>query len=83
MPAAGVPERMPVEGSKVTPAGSVPATDRVGAGNPVATTVWLPALPMLKLAVAALVIAGASLTVSVNAWVASGGVPLLAAIERG
>ena len=59
MPAAGVPERTPVAAVKVTPLGKVPVSDSVGAGEPVAVTVKLPALPTVNVAELALVIAGA------------------------
>src|SRR5436189_256528 len=55
-PAVGVPESAPVAGLKVTPAGSAPATDRVGTGKPVATTLWVLAEPNWKVAALALVI---------------------------
>src|SRR5579884_3689278 len=50
----------------------------VGAGKPVAATVKLPAEPAVKVALLPLVKVGASLTVRVKVWVASGEVPLLA-----
>ena len=40
------------------PAGSVPVCDTVGAGKPVVVTVNVPAVPTVKVVVAALVIAG-------------------------
>ena len=67
--AAGVPLSTPLE-ERVTPAGSAPDSVNVAAGKPVATAVKLPAVPVLKVAVAALVIAGAWFTVSVNDWLA-------------
>ena len=42
----------------------------------------LPAVPTEKVVLAALVIAGAWLTVSVNSWVALGVIPLLAVMVR-
>jgi hypothetical protein len=66
VPAAGVPLRTPVAGVNVTPAGNVPVSANVGAGNPVAVTVKVPAAPTLKVALFALVIIGASFTVSVK-----------------
>jgi hypothetical protein len=66
VPAAGVPLRTPVAGVNVTPAGSVPVSPNVGAGNPVAVTVKVPAAPTLKVALFALVIIGAWSTVSVK-----------------
>jgi hypothetical protein len=71
VPASGVPEITPVVKSNVTPPGSGPASVNVGAGKPVAVTVKLPSEPTVNVVAAALVIAGASLTVSVNDWVAS------------
>ena len=43
----------------VTPVGSVPVSANVGAGEPVALHVNDPAVPAVKVAVAALVMAGA------------------------
>ena len=62
MPAAGVPARVAVPSPlsvKVTPAGRVPVSDRVAVGNeaPV-VTVKVPAVPAVKVAAAALVMAG-------------------------
>ncbi len=42
-----------------TPVGSAPETASAGVGEPVAVTVKLPAVPTLKVAAFALVIAGA------------------------
>ena len=64
--AAGVPLSNPAV-VKVTPAGSVPTSLKVGAGNPVAVTWNDPAAPTLNAALAALVMAGAWLIVSVAA----------------
>lgn len=77
VPAAGVPDKMPVPGVKVTPAGRrMPVMERVGVGEPVAVTTKLPPTPSVKLAVLGLVIAEASLTVILKFCVASGNVPL-------
>ena len=56
----------------VTPLGSAPVSLSVGAGNPVAVTVNVPAVPTVNVVLFALVIAGAWLTVSVKLCVASG-----------
>src|SRR5206468_9998818 len=61
-PAAGVPDNTPVVGSKVRPLGTVPVTDSVGVGVPVAVTVKESARPTLKVAALALVMAGATFT---------------------
>jgi len=61
VPAAGVPSRVPVPfapGAKVTPEGSVPDSDTVGVGEPVAVTVKLPLVPTVKVVASALVNAG-------------------------
>jgi hypothetical protein len=68
---------------KVTPAGKAPASLSVGAGVPVAVTVNAPAVPVEKLAVFALVIAGAVFTVSVKLCVAFGVIPFCAVIVIG
>ncbi len=60
-----------------------PVLVSAGAGVPVVVTVKLPALPTTNVAVLALVIAGAWLTVSVNAWLADEPTPLLAVIVSG
>ena len=80
LPAVGVPESMPVAASKVTPEGraSDGSSPSVGAGKPVAVTVWVPAVPTVKVVLAGLVIAGTWSTWRVKAWVASGLTPLLA-----
>jgi hypothetical protein len=52
-----------------SPVGSVPVSVTVGAGEPVVVTVYVPATPVLNVAVDALVIVGASALVSVNDWV--------------
>ena len=71
---------------KVTPVGRVaPPSERVvavGKSWPV-VTVKVPAVPTVKVVEAALVIDGASLTVRVKDWVASGQVPLWAVMVKG
>jgi hypothetical protein len=69
---------MPVEALNVTPVGSAPDSVRVGAGLPVAVTVNVPGDPIVKVALEALVIAGAWVTVRVKFCVAFGATPLLA-----
>ena len=61
-----------------TPFGREPFSVKVGAGKPVAATVNVPFWPAVNVVEAALVIAGASFTVSVKSWVASGVTPLAA-----
>jgi len=55
---------------KVTPAGSVPKSDRVGVGEPVVVTVKEKAVPDLTVSDAELVKAGVWPTVNVKFWVA-------------
>ena len=75
--AAGVPEITPVVGSRPRPLGRVPVvTAKVGAGKPVAATVKLPAVPTVKVALAALVMVGDWPTVRVKVCVASVPTPL-------
>ena len=64
----------------MTPAGSAPVCVKTGAGAPVAVTVNVPALPVVKVVALALVITGAAppLTVSVKDWTAGTSTPLLA-----
>ena len=69
--------------AKVTPAGKVPVSLIDGVGLPVVVTVKVPAVPAVKVAVLALVIAGAWLTVRVKDWVASGCTPLAAVSVSG
>src|SRR6185312_17479982 len=81
--AVGVPASVAVPSPlsvKVTPDGSEPASVNVVAvGNPTwVVTVNVPAEPTAKVVWLALVIAGSSVTVSVNDCVAFGGMPLLA-----
>jgi hypothetical protein len=63
--AVGVPLSTPVEGSNVTPLGSVPLSDNVGTGNPAAVTLNDPALFKMKAVLAALVKDGGISTVTV------------------
>jgi hypothetical protein len=77
LPAAGVPLSVPVVAS-VTPLGSAPVSLMVGAGNPVAVTVNVPAVPTVKVVLVALVIAAGWFTVSVKVWTASAPAPLCA-----
>jgi hypothetical protein len=75
---AGDPLSTPVLGLNVTPDGRVPAVRlTVGDGDPVAVTVNDPATPTLKVALAALVITGATdaITVSVKFWETTGSTP--------
>jgi hypothetical protein len=57
--AAGVPLKIPVAGSKLTPAGNVPLRLNVGVGKPVAVTVNVSAVPTTNVVVGKLVTAGA------------------------
>jgi hypothetical protein len=68
---------------KVTPAGSVPVSLKVGAGNPEAVAWNAPAAPTVNAVLAALAIAGAWPIVSVKLWVAFDPTPLLAVIVIG
>jgi hypothetical protein len=61
---------------KVTPEGSAPVFENVGAGTPVAVTVNVPAVPTVNVALFALVIDGAEVIVYVKVWVALGVMPL-------
>ncbi|MEO8103316.1 MAG: hypothetical protein ABI790_12365, partial [Betaproteobacteria bacterium] len=62
-----MPLKTPVAGSNVRPAGSVPISDRVGASEPVAVILKLPAAPAVKVAVLAVVkVGGGTATTSVN-----------------
>ena len=89
MPGRGVPDSVAVPSrwsTRVTPAGKVPVLPIFGVGLPVAVTVKAPAVPAVKEAVLALVIAGArdtvavAVTVKVKDWMASGRTPLAAVI---
>src|ERR1019366_1666671 len=69
-PIVGVPLSTPVAAVNVTPEGRAPDSFRVGAGDPVAVTVNVPAVPTVKVVLLALVMAGAWFTVSVKLCVA-------------
>ena len=79
MPAAGVPLSVPVPlplSTNVTPAGSAaPPRASVGSGKPLVVTVNVPGVPTVNVVVAALVIAGASLTFNVKVCVPFGRTP--------
>ena len=66
--AAGVPLSTPA--ANVTPAGRVPDSLKVGAGNPDAITVNEPRLPTVNVVAAALVKVGTWPIVSLKLWVA-------------
>ena len=83
VPPAGVPESTPVVLFRVTPLGRVPVTPKVGAGSPEAMTVKLPALPAVKAAELAEVIAGAWVTLRVTGRLAELPMPLLALMVSG
>ena len=74
---------MPVAAVNVTPEGSAPDSESVGAGEPVAVTVNDPAVPAVKVALGALVIAGAWFTVRVKLCVALAPTPFCAVIVMG
>jgi hypothetical protein len=73
----GVPLRTPA--LNVTPVGSAPDLVKLGVGVPVAVTLKEPSVPSVKVALAALVMAGAcvadAFTVNVKFWVALGETP--------
>ena len=78
VPAPGVPLSMPAE-FKVTPLGSVPVSLKViVVGKPEAVTVNEPAVPVVKVVLAPLVIAGAWSIVNVKVCVAFGVTPFAA-----
>jgi hypothetical protein len=77
----GVPDKAPPE--NVTPVGSVPDSLIVGVGLPVAVTVNVPRVPVAKVVLLALVMAGAWFTVSVKFCVAAAPMPLVAVKEIG
>jgi hypothetical protein len=58
VPAAGLPDRTPVEESKDTPDGSAPDSATAGTGYPLAFTVKVLLTPSEKVAAALDVIAG-------------------------
>ena len=75
MPAAGVPASVAVPSPlsvNVTPEGSVPVSVTVVRAAGLVVTVNVPAVPTVKVVWSALVIAGASVTVSVKAAASSG-----------
>ena len=73
----------PVAALKVTPVGSgVTVSAKVGGGVPVAVTVKVPPVPAVNKALLALVIFGASSTVSVKVCVALVSTPLLAVMVK-
>ena len=79
LPAAGVPDSVAVPSplsSNSTPAGRLPPTDSSGVGIPLAMTVKLPGCPVLNVALAGLVIAGASPRMNTHAAPATGGLLL-------
>ena len=77
VPASGVPEMAPVAESKERPAGKLPSRLNVGTGKPPVVIVYVPGVPMVKVAVAAPLKLDASWMVSVMSCRASGGTPLL------
>jgi len=86
VPDAGVPLRVPVPlplSTNVTPLGIAPDSVRLGVGTPVACTVNDPAVPTVKLVLAALVKTGARFTVNVKLCVAGEPMPLLAVKRSG
>jgi hypothetical protein len=78
---AGVPLSTPA--ANVTPAGSVPVSLKVGAGNPDAVTVNEPGLPTVNVVAEALFRAGTWFIVNVKFWVAFEPTPLLAVMVMG
>src|SRR5262245_1299983 len=83
--AAGVPLNVPVPvplSTNVTPAGRTPLNVIAGGGKPLVVTVNDPAAPAMNIVLAALVIAGASFTISMNVCVAFGGMPFAAVNVR-
>ena len=86
VPAAGVPARVAVPSPlsvRVTPLGRAPVSDSDAVGLPDEVTVKVPALPTVKVVLAAEVMAGAASTVRVKDWEASGLVPLAAWMVNG
>ena len=70
VPARGVPLSTPVAVLKDTPPGRTPASDKVGAGEPLAVIVNVPGVPTVNDVVDALVMAGACVmaTVKKTVW---------------
>src|ERR1019366_4444861 len=81
--AVGVPLNTPVAVLNVTPPGKDPDSESDGAGNPVATTVKVPAEATVKVLLFALVMAGAWFTVRVKLCEALEPTPLCAVNEMG
>jgi len=54
VPVAGIPASTPLDALNVTPLGRAPDSANVGAGDPVAVTVKLPATPIVKAVLPAL-----------------------------
>ncbi len=69
--------------TKATPGGSAPVSLSEGSGVPVVVRLKLPAVPAVKVVEAAEVMAGASSTVRVKSWVASGLTPFCAVMVIG
>ena len=79
LPDAGVPVSVSVPFAplvKVMPLGNAPVSVKVDAGKPAVITVNDPEVPTVNVAVLALVIVGASSTVSVKPWLAAEPTPL-------
>ncbi len=74
----GVPESPSPE--NVTPVGSAPDSLIVGAGHPLAVGLNIPGEFREKVVASAEVKTGAASTVRVKDWLASGGIPLVAAM---
>ena len=85
-PAAGVPASVAVPSPlsmKLTPVGRAPVSESDAVGRPVVVTVKVPALPSVKVVLSAEVMPGATSTVRVKDWVASGVTPLAASMVKG
>src|SRR5690242_20920386 len=83
---SGVPDSVAVPSrlsAKVTPAGKVPVSLKIGRASRREGAENAAAAPAVKVAELALVIAGAWLTVRVKDWVASGWTPLAALTVSG
>ncbi len=79
----GVPPSVPVEALNVTPEGRAPDSESAGAGVPVAATVNEPAEPTVKVALFALVMAGAWFTFNVKFCEAAVAMPFCAVMVIG
>ena len=77
--ATGVPLSRPAV-ERVTPAGNVPVSLKVGAGNPEAFTWNESGPPMLNVVFAAVVMTSVWLTVNVKSWITLDPAPLVAVI---